>query len=287
MIIILTKGIQTTTALLFFFFFQAEDGIRGFHVTGVRRVLFRSSSSTRANRAGCSSPGSGWTWWRSTSRCGKGGSSPGSTRRSSPARRDSSAPTRGASRTWSYIRSVPASTSRSCRGDLSRGRGPGPGPGPELRPRPRAVEVKVEVKVDVESRRPHPRPPHVHVRVSVPAPTARPSVRGTREALHVEWRPARRHARPPARRTVARHPPARPPAAPRCPRGAPADPAAAIARRVDRGGRRGGGGRRLLRRRDPHRLGAAPRLWPRAHRPPRGAPVPLPARAAAGRTEEH
>src|SRR5690606_40625344 len=25
-----------------FFFFQAEDGIRDFHVTGVRRVLFRS-----------------------------------------------------------------------------------------------------------------------------------------------------------------------------------------------------------------------------------------------------
>src|SRR5690606_41024203 len=26
-----------------FFFFQAEDGIRDFHVTGVRRVLFRSA----------------------------------------------------------------------------------------------------------------------------------------------------------------------------------------------------------------------------------------------------
>src|SRR5262249_59959210 len=30
--------------LLFFFFFQAEDGIRDWSVTGVRRVLFRSSS---------------------------------------------------------------------------------------------------------------------------------------------------------------------------------------------------------------------------------------------------
>src|SRR5207302_4581031 len=29
------------------FFFQAEDGIRGFHVTGVRRVLFRSSLRLR------------------------------------------------------------------------------------------------------------------------------------------------------------------------------------------------------------------------------------------------
>src|SRR5437870_12568288 len=28
--------------MLFFFFFQAEDGIRDGHVTGVRRVLFRS-----------------------------------------------------------------------------------------------------------------------------------------------------------------------------------------------------------------------------------------------------
>src|SRR5690606_40358798 len=28
--------------LIFFFFFQAEDGIRDFHVTGVQRVLFRS-----------------------------------------------------------------------------------------------------------------------------------------------------------------------------------------------------------------------------------------------------
>src|SRR5690606_40954227 len=27
---------------MFYFFFQAEDGIRDFHVTGVRRVLFRS-----------------------------------------------------------------------------------------------------------------------------------------------------------------------------------------------------------------------------------------------------
>src|SRR5690606_40778697 len=31
------------TFSFFFFFFQAEDGIRDFHVTGVRRVLFRSS----------------------------------------------------------------------------------------------------------------------------------------------------------------------------------------------------------------------------------------------------
>src|SRR6266446_7869461 len=30
---------------LFFFFFQAEDGIRDYKVTGVRRVLFRSQSS--------------------------------------------------------------------------------------------------------------------------------------------------------------------------------------------------------------------------------------------------
>src|SRR5690606_39432667 len=29
-----------------FFFFQAEDGIRDFHVTGVRRVLFRSYAPT-------------------------------------------------------------------------------------------------------------------------------------------------------------------------------------------------------------------------------------------------
>src|SRR5690606_39479367 len=32
-------------SLLHFFFFQAEDGIRDFHVTGVQRVLFRSIHS--------------------------------------------------------------------------------------------------------------------------------------------------------------------------------------------------------------------------------------------------
>src|SRR5690606_40899645 len=31
------------------FFFQAEDGIRDFHVTGVRRVLFRSLSQTETS----------------------------------------------------------------------------------------------------------------------------------------------------------------------------------------------------------------------------------------------
>src|SRR2546426_5992176 len=31
---------------LFFFFFQAEDGIRDYKVTGVRRVLFRSEPGT-------------------------------------------------------------------------------------------------------------------------------------------------------------------------------------------------------------------------------------------------
>src|SRR5437660_5110744 len=30
-------------SLIFFFFFQAEDGIRDGHVTGVQRVLFRSA----------------------------------------------------------------------------------------------------------------------------------------------------------------------------------------------------------------------------------------------------
>src|SRR5207302_3123124 len=34
--------------LLSFFFFQAEDGIRDFHVTGVQRVLFRSNFPTVA-----------------------------------------------------------------------------------------------------------------------------------------------------------------------------------------------------------------------------------------------
>src|SRR5947209_17907697 len=33
-----------TFQLVFFFFFQAEDGIRDIGVTGVRRVLFRSTS---------------------------------------------------------------------------------------------------------------------------------------------------------------------------------------------------------------------------------------------------
>src|SRR5205823_9319514 len=38
--------------LCFFFFFQAEDGIRDKLVTGVRRVLFRSSGSTYWNGSG-------------------------------------------------------------------------------------------------------------------------------------------------------------------------------------------------------------------------------------------
>src|SRR5690606_40364010 len=37
-----TKIIGTLDEL--FFFFQAEDGIRDFHVTGVQRVLFRSET---------------------------------------------------------------------------------------------------------------------------------------------------------------------------------------------------------------------------------------------------
>src|SRR5204863_6205464 len=41
---------------LFFFFFQAEDGIRDLYVTGVQRVLFRSSAAgealERVRRAG-------------------------------------------------------------------------------------------------------------------------------------------------------------------------------------------------------------------------------------------
>src|SRR2546430_17678268 len=37
----------------FFFFFQAEDGIRDLTVTGVRRVLFRSFSTTRPMVAVC------------------------------------------------------------------------------------------------------------------------------------------------------------------------------------------------------------------------------------------
>src|SRR5690606_40102476 len=34
----------------FFFFFQAEDGIRDFHVTGVQTVLFRSRWTARRRR---------------------------------------------------------------------------------------------------------------------------------------------------------------------------------------------------------------------------------------------
>src|SRR5690606_39872847 len=37
----------TATGFIFFFF-QAEDGIRDFHVTGVRRVLFRSPEAVTA-----------------------------------------------------------------------------------------------------------------------------------------------------------------------------------------------------------------------------------------------
>src|SRR6266446_7693954 len=35
--------------MIFFFFFQAEDGIRDYKVTGVRRVLFRSRRAGRRN----------------------------------------------------------------------------------------------------------------------------------------------------------------------------------------------------------------------------------------------
>src|SRR5690606_39416817 len=50
--------------LLFFFFFQAEDGIRDFHVTGVQTCALPISP-----------PGGSWTSSRLSRRCGR--SSPG------------------------------------------------------------------------------------------------------------------------------------------------------------------------------------------------------------------
>src|SRR5690606_40432649 len=41
----------------YFFFFQAEDGIRDFHVTGVRRVLFRSGIPLRGGNTQRLRPG--------------------------------------------------------------------------------------------------------------------------------------------------------------------------------------------------------------------------------------
>src|SRR2546422_6020539 len=40
--------LRSSICVLFFFFFQAEDGIRDVAVTGVQRVLFRSSNEFEA-----------------------------------------------------------------------------------------------------------------------------------------------------------------------------------------------------------------------------------------------
>src|SRR5436309_9465848 len=45
-------------AHLFFFFFQAEDGIRDFHVTGVQTCALPISSGTSTTRAASRSPSS-------------------------------------------------------------------------------------------------------------------------------------------------------------------------------------------------------------------------------------
>src|SRR6266511_2257186 len=59
----------TLVILIFFFFFQAEDGIRDFHVTGVQRVLFRSKVSLPARPPGwphAGSPAPRSTSWPAT-----------------------------------------------------------------------------------------------------------------------------------------------------------------------------------------------------------------------------